>query len=213
MLTNTTLTQVGPRPGLAPAKTSKAAIASLVLGVLGFVSAGLTGIPGVICGHVALGKIKKSGGALGGKGLAIAGLITSYLATMIILLAALATPAILKSIKEGRTMQAMSNGRNTYMLLMQFEYLMGSFPSDQTAAKLRPEHPTLNLTGTSSNAYFRQLLASGVATRSGFFTRPAAEVAVPTTSLRGPMRWPRASVALPTSRSTAQPNPWGGQCS
>jgi hypothetical protein len=39
----------------------------------------LTAIPGVICGHVALSRIKRSGGSLSGQGLAIAGLITGYL--------------------------------------------------------------------------------------------------------------------------------------
>jgi Domain of unknown function (DUF4190) len=36
-------------------------------------------IPGVICGHKALTRIKNSGGSLEGNGLAIAGLITGYL--------------------------------------------------------------------------------------------------------------------------------------
>jgi competence protein ComGC len=36
-------------------------------------------IPGVICGHKALSKIKYSGGAVSGQGLAIAGLVTGYL--------------------------------------------------------------------------------------------------------------------------------------
>lgn len=38
-----------------------------------------TAIPGVICGHKALSKIKNSGGALNGSGMAIAGLITGYI--------------------------------------------------------------------------------------------------------------------------------------
>jgi len=35
--------------------------------------------PAVICGHLASGRIKRSGGALGGQGLTLAGLITGYL--------------------------------------------------------------------------------------------------------------------------------------
>ena len=38
----------------------------------------LFAIPAVICGHVALGRIKRSGGTLAGEGLAQAGLITGY---------------------------------------------------------------------------------------------------------------------------------------
>src|SRR5258706_66510 len=36
-------------------------------------------IPGVICGHKALSRIKYSGGGISGQGLAIAGLVTGYL--------------------------------------------------------------------------------------------------------------------------------------
>lgn len=71
-----------PPPGAAPlqaplaagSKTSGLAIASLILSLLGFVSGALLCLPGVILGFVALSKIKKSNGQLGGKGLAIAGI-------------------------------------------------------------------------------------------------------------------------------------------
>jgi len=36
-------------------------------------------VPGVICGHQALSKIKRASGALTGQGLAITGLVTGYL--------------------------------------------------------------------------------------------------------------------------------------
>jgi len=38
-------------------------------------------IPGVICGHKALSRIKRSSGAIAGQGLAIAGLITTLALT------------------------------------------------------------------------------------------------------------------------------------
>ena len=40
----------------------------------------ITAIPAVICGHIARSKIRKSGGALGGTGIATAGLILGYIA-------------------------------------------------------------------------------------------------------------------------------------
>jgi hypothetical protein len=81
-------------------KTSALAIWSLALGVLSLVIPCLmfiTAIPGVICGHRGLAKINKSGGALTGNGLAIAGLITSYVGIVwgvfvIALLTAIAIP-------------------------------------------------------------------------------------------------------------------------
>ncbi len=39
----------------------------------------LFAIPGVICGHLAYSRIKRSSGALAGQGMALAGLITGYI--------------------------------------------------------------------------------------------------------------------------------------
>jgi hypothetical protein len=67
-----------PRPAPSTAPT---AIWSLVLAILSFFCGWLfTAIPAVICGHVARSKIRKSGGALGGMGIATAGLIVGYIA-------------------------------------------------------------------------------------------------------------------------------------
>src|SRR5206468_10586341 len=70
-------------PSVAPS-TAPAAIWSLVLAILSFTCGSLlTAIPAVICGHVALSKIRKSGGALRGKRIATAGLILGYLALVL----------------------------------------------------------------------------------------------------------------------------------
>jgi len=71
----------GYEPGTPMPKreTPGIAIGSLVCGILSWVCAGpLAAIPAVITGHMALGRIKRSAGALGGRGLAIAGLILGY---------------------------------------------------------------------------------------------------------------------------------------
>jgi hypothetical protein len=69
-----------PLESAAQPKTSALAIWSLVLGILSLVCFTVfAAIPGVICGHKALGKIKRSNGTLTGQGLAIAGLVTGYL--------------------------------------------------------------------------------------------------------------------------------------
>src|SRR2546430_1875583 len=68
-----------PIPRVAPA-----AIWSLVLAVLSFFCGWLfTAIPAIICGHIARSKIRKSGGGLGGKGIATAGLILGYVALVL----------------------------------------------------------------------------------------------------------------------------------
>jgi hypothetical protein len=65
-------------------RTAPAAIWSLVLAVLSFTCGWLfTAIPAVICGHIARAKIRKSRGALRGKGIATAGLILGYIALVV----------------------------------------------------------------------------------------------------------------------------------
>ena len=60
-----------------PSHTSGMAIASMVLGIVSYVLCllPLTGIPAIILGHIALGKIRSSNGTIGGNGMAIAGLV------------------------------------------------------------------------------------------------------------------------------------------
>ncbi|MDF1739228.1 MAG: DUF4190 domain-containing protein [Verrucomicrobiales bacterium] len=65
-----------------PVQTSGFAIASLVLGILGLCVVPL-GVGAVIFGHLSLRQIKKSSGLTGGYGIAMAGLITGYIGTLI----------------------------------------------------------------------------------------------------------------------------------
>jgi Domain of unknown function (DUF4190) len=73
-----------PPPPSAPSpapSTAPTAIWSLVLAIVSFFCGWLfTALPAVICGHVARSKIRKSGGVLGGMGIATAGLIVGYIA-------------------------------------------------------------------------------------------------------------------------------------
>ncbi len=63
----------------APAgkKSSTLSVVSLVLGLGGLFTCGLTVIPAIICGHLALGRIKKGHGA--GRGMALTGVIAGYI--------------------------------------------------------------------------------------------------------------------------------------
>jgi hypothetical protein len=80
--------QTPPRP-LSPvpptvARTPPVAIWSLILAVLSFTCGWLfTAVPAVICGHIGRAKIRKSGGALGGRGIATAGLVLGYIALVL----------------------------------------------------------------------------------------------------------------------------------
>lgn len=85
-------------------KTAGVAVASLICGIAGYVLCLwiLAAIPAVICGHIALSRIRKSGGVLGGEGMAIAGLILGYLnvAIMVVVIpmcAAISIPSFVKA--------------------------------------------------------------------------------------------------------------------
>ena len=61
-----------------PSGTNSMAIASMVLGVAEFFTAGLTAVPAVICGHIARRQMKQT--AQRGDGLATSGLVLGYMA-------------------------------------------------------------------------------------------------------------------------------------
>jgi type II secretory pathway pseudopilin PulG len=116
--------------------TSGLAIASVICGPLGFLTAGLSGIAAVITGHMALAAIKRSGGMLKGSGMAITGLVTGYLTILILpisILAVLAAPVILKQRKAADRVEAISNVKQLHLALLDFDSDYGKLPSDELA--------------------------------------------------------------------------------
>jgi uncharacterized membrane protein len=76
------------------AQTNGMATAALVLGLLEFVTVGITAIPAIICGHVARSQIKRTGEQ--GDGMAVTGLVLGYGAVvffvfMLVILAAISS--------------------------------------------------------------------------------------------------------------------------
>lgn len=67
--------------------TSGLAIASLILGICVCLAGILTGIPAVICGHLALSQIHKDPVRVGGRGLAVTGLVFGYLSIAMLVFA------------------------------------------------------------------------------------------------------------------------------
>jgi prepilin-type processing-associated H-X9-DG protein len=76
-------------------KSSGLAVTSMILGIcsIAMCMGPLTGLPAVICGHIARGKIKRGEG--GGGGMALCGLITGYIGLTFIFLYLLILPAML----------------------------------------------------------------------------------------------------------------------
>jgi len=82
----------GANPGAA--RMSGLAVASLILGVLG-IFAGLTSLPGLVAGVVALNRINRSRGTMRGAGLAATGLVVSVFT--LLFAPAVFAPMLLKS--------------------------------------------------------------------------------------------------------------------
>jgi hypothetical protein len=104
-----------PQP-IPTAQSAPSAVWSLILGIMSFVCGGfITAIPAIICGHIGRSTIKKSGGTLGGMGMATAGLVLGYIALVInlILIPAIAIPIFLKARDDarGRFEHVATNGK------------------------------------------------------------------------------------------------------
>jgi hypothetical protein len=112
-----------PPPLLAPTaappqgKTSGMAIASLVLGILGF--CGITAVLGLILGIAAQVKISKSGGQLKGRGLAIAGMVVSGFMLLLSLLigAGLLLPALARLKQNVQSSNCDNNARQVALAI------------------------------------------------------------------------------------------------
>ncbi|MBE3071056.1 MAG: DUF4190 domain-containing protein [Acidobacteria bacterium] len=104
-----------PLQGAPPGPANLLAAVSLALGILGsvlalgslpaalvmccalpFLGIGLAlGIGAAVCGHIALGQIRRSGGGQQGRGLAVAGLATGYAAVALaVIIAVLSVVAL-----------------------------------------------------------------------------------------------------------------------
>lgn len=85
-----------PYQALPALPTSNMALASLILGILGWTIVPTIGaIAAIITGHMAKNEIKNSGGTLGGDGMATAGLVMGYANIAIGLCVCLALAGIL----------------------------------------------------------------------------------------------------------------------
>ena len=136
---------IPPIGSVAPPKTSALAIWSLVLGILSlFCFSIFAAIPGVICGHKALSRIKRSGGTLAGQGLAIAGLVTGYvgilLAIVVIpMMMAIAIPNFVKARERAQTIVCLNNLRRIASAKQQWALENKKQPTDiPTQSDLAP---------------------------------------------------------------------------
>ena len=116
-----------------PPRTSGKAVASLILGIASFMFLCVTGIPAFILGLISLNQINNSQGRLQGKGLAIAGMVTSGISTVMIapiaILMALLLPAIAQVRERARQTPSMSNMREIDMAVIAHVQSKDAFPA------------------------------------------------------------------------------------
>jgi hypothetical protein len=148
-------------PEFTGAVTSGTAIASLVLGLMSFVLGCLTGLPAVICGHIALSQANRSNGMVGGKGMAIAGLVLGYVGILFgtAILAGLAMPAFTTVQEKARIMEASNNVR-------QIIISMKSYADDHDG-----KYPDADASNPkTANDAFRVLIKEGLLNDERVFT-------------------------------------------
>ncbi|HOX56093.1 MAG TPA: DUF4190 domain-containing protein [Candidatus Paceibacterota bacterium] len=114
-------------PGRAPHRVTAApkangmAVMSLVLGCLGILTCGLTSLVGLVLGIIALVRIKKKNGQLGGRGLALAGTIVSAVFLLLApITAAIFLPAHAKARATANSHHCISNVRQLNLALLMY---------------------------------------------------------------------------------------------
>ena len=111
------------QPQAGEKKTDGLAIASLVLGILGFMCSVLTGIPAVILGIISIKKIDRSPG-LQGRGMAIAGIVLGGLSVILIpvisVMAGFLIPTLMKARGKADIVKCQSNLREIQKLGMMY---------------------------------------------------------------------------------------------
>jgi hypothetical protein len=108
-------------PGTAHARTSGMAVTSLVLGILGLFTCGITALFGLLFGIIALVKVKGSQGKLQGDGIALAGIIVSAVFLFFIpVFTAMFLPALAAAKSRAQTINCVNNEKQLALAVIMY---------------------------------------------------------------------------------------------
>lgn len=114
-------TAAAPGGWTATTQTAGLAITTLVLGIITLLTCGglgLGAIATIICGHLALSSIGKSRGTLGGRGMALAGLIMGYVSLVTMAVAIVASLSMGTIAKMGEKGQVVKMNQNVRLVML-----------------------------------------------------------------------------------------------
>jgi hypothetical protein len=104
-----------------PAETSALAVTSLVLGILGLFTCGITALIGLILGIIAMVSVSNSRGALRGFGIALAGIIVSCVFLfMIPVYAGMLLPALAAAKQKAQVINCVNNEKQLAMAVRNY---------------------------------------------------------------------------------------------
>ncbi|MCU0797798.1 MAG: DUF4190 domain-containing protein [Akkermansiaceae bacterium] len=112
-------------------------MASLICGIGGIITCGISSLVGVVLGHLALSDIKKTGRS--GKGLAVAGVLTSYFFLVIggvATLASIAVPAVMRAKQRAEQVETTVRMTQLHLQLEEFKAEFNEYPSLKTQREL-----------------------------------------------------------------------------
>ena len=135
------------------------AIVSLICGVLSMTPFWiLAGIPAIILGHISRSSIRKSMGRLKGEGMALAGLILGYISVallpVVLIIAAIAIPSLLRSRQVANEATAVMNVRTITIAEATFQASNGRYGDIQALINARLLDNSF-LTESKAGYYYR----------------------------------------------------------